>query len=67
MHRGTMMSKHDDKLEQKSPAKPEISALDDNDLQKVTGGDVVLQHEKVTGADAGRASSSDLRISKVID
>ena len=37
------MSKHDDKLEQKSPAKPEIrkgsGALDDQDLEKVTGGD----------------------------
>jgi hypothetical protein len=63
----TMMSKHDEKLEQKSPAKPEINALDDNDLAKVTGGDVVLRHEKVTGADAGRASSSELRISKVMD
>ena len=45
------MSKHDDKLEQKSPAKTEIGVLDDNDLEKVTGGDnaVVLQHEPVTG------------------
>jgi hypothetical protein len=36
------MSKHEDKLEQKSPAKPEIrgsGALDDKDLEKVTGGD----------------------------
>jgi hypothetical protein len=34
------MSKHDEKLEQKSPAKTEISgALDDKDLEKVTGGD----------------------------
>ena len=61
------MGKHDEKLEQKFPAKPEISALDDNDLQKVTGGDVVLQHEKVTGADSGRSNSSELRISKVVD
>jgi hypothetical protein len=45
------MSKHDDNLEQKSPAKSEVSALDDRDLEKVTGGDntVVLQHEPVTG------------------
>jgi hypothetical protein len=45
----TIMS--DDKLEQKSPAKNEIGALDDTDLEKVTGGDaaVVLQHEPVTG------------------
>ena len=46
------MSKHEDKLEQKSPATTEISgALDDTDLEKVTGGDaaVVLQHEPVTG------------------
>ena len=46
------MSKHDDKLEQKSPAKIEISgALDDKDLEQVSGGDstVVLQHEHVTG------------------
>jgi hypothetical protein len=36
----TIMSKHDEKLEQKSPAKTEISgALDDKDLEKVTGGD----------------------------
>ena len=50
-----VMSKHDDKLEQKSPAKPEISALDDTDLEKVTGGDsaVVLQHEPVTGQKKG--------------
>jgi hypothetical protein len=44
------MSKHDEKLAQKSPAKPEISApLDENDLDKVTGGDntAVLQHECV--------------------
>jgi hypothetical protein len=45
------MSKHDETLEQKSPAKTEIDALDDTDLEKVTGGDntVVLQHEPVTG------------------
>ena len=50
------MSKHDEKLEQKLPAKLEISgALDDKDLEKVTGGDktVTLQHEKVTGHDEG--------------
>lgn len=47
------MSKHDEKLQQKSPAKTGVcGALDDKDLEKVTGGDkaVVLQHEKVTGA-----------------
>ena len=36
------MSKHEDKLEQKSAAKTEIKgsgALDDKDLEKVTGGD----------------------------
>lgn len=39
------MSKQDEKLE-----KTEINALDDNDLEKATGGDkVTLQHEKVTG------------------
>jgi hypothetical protein len=45
------MSKYDETLEQKSPAKTEIGALDDTDLEKVTGGDntVVLQHEPVTG------------------
>ena len=38
--RETIMSKHENKLVQKSPAKTEISgALDDNDLGKVTGGD----------------------------
>jgi hypothetical protein len=46
------MSKHQDKLEQKSPAKPEIKngsgALDDQDLEQVTGGD-----KKVTGRDKG--------------
>jgi hypothetical protein len=47
------MSRHDEKLQQKSSAKTEIcGALDDKDLEQVTGGDkaVVLQHEKVTGA-----------------
>ena len=34
------MSNRENKLVQKSPAKTEISgALDDNDLEKVTGGD----------------------------
>jgi hypothetical protein len=37
------MSKHQDKLERTSPATPEIAnsggALDDQDLEKVTGGD----------------------------
>jgi hypothetical protein len=38
--RETIMSKHENKLVQKSRAKTEISgALDDNDLEKVTGGD----------------------------
>ena len=41
--RETSMSKHHNKLQQKSPAKPEIDndcgALDDRDLAKVTGGD----------------------------
>jgi hypothetical protein len=33
------MSKHDEKLEQKSSVKVENSgALDDNDLEKITGG-----------------------------
>jgi hypothetical protein len=40
----TIMSKHDDRLEQKSPAKPEISALDDADLEKVTGGEVTFEY-----------------------
>jgi len=46
------MSKQDKKLEQKSPAKTEISgALDEKDLEKVTGGDkaVTPEHEKATG------------------
>jgi hypothetical protein len=50
--RETLMSKHEEKLERKSPAKPEIrkgsGALDDQDLEKVTGGD-----KKVTGRDKG--------------
>jgi len=34
------MSKHENRLVQKSPAKTEISgALDDNGLEQVTGGD----------------------------
>jgi hypothetical protein len=41
--RETSMSKHQDKLEQKSSAKSEIrkdrGVLDDQDLEKVTGGD----------------------------
>jgi hypothetical protein len=37
----TIMSKHDDRLEQKSPA---ISALDDADLEKVTGGEVTFEY-----------------------
>lgn len=61
------MSKHDDKLEQKSPAKPEIGALDDNDLEKVTGGDnaVVLQHEPVTGAP--KVNMHDITVTKHAD
>jgi hypothetical protein len=47
--RETSMSKHEDKLEQKSPAKPEIrkgsGALDDQDLEKVTGGDKAAPKE----------------------
>jgi hypothetical protein len=39
----TSMSKHQDRLQQKSPAKPEINnecgALNDQDLAMVTGGD----------------------------
>jgi hypothetical protein len=36
----TIMSKHENKVAQKSPAKTEIiGALDDNDIEKVTGGD----------------------------
>ncbi len=51
------MSKHDEKLEQKSPAMTEISgALDDKDLDKVTGGDVALTHEQVTGHATGFAT-----------
>ena len=46
---------------------PEIGALDDTDLEKVTGGDVVLQHEKVTGAEAGRPTVGEITISKVTD
>jgi hypothetical protein len=48
--RKTIMSKHDEKLEQKSPAKPVIKkgsgALDDKDLEKVNGG-VTLNYEKI--------------------
>jgi hypothetical protein len=55
--RETIMSKHDEKLEQKSPAKIEISgALDDKDLEKVSGGDVALTHEHVTGQATGFAT-----------
>jgi hypothetical protein len=44
------MNKHEDKLEQKSPAKPEIrgsGALDDKHLEKVTGGDKASPKETV--------------------
>ena len=45
------MSKHEDKLEHKSPAKAEIKkdsgALDDKDLEKVTGGDKAAPKETV--------------------
>ena len=45
------MSKHDEKLEQKSPAKHVISgALDDKDLETVTGGGKAV---KVTHSDEG--------------
>ena len=43
------MSKHEDKLEQKLPANPEIrkgsGALGDQDLEKVTGGGKVAPKE----------------------
>jgi hypothetical protein len=43
------MSKHQGKLQQKSPAKPEIDndrgALDDQDLARVTGGDKASPQE----------------------
>ena len=39
------MTRHDEKLEQKSPANPEISALDDDDLDKVTGGKETVTFE----------------------
>jgi hypothetical protein len=51
--RETSMSKHQDKLERKSPAKPEIekgsAALDENDLEKVTGGQISIpfRHIKI--------------------
>jgi hypothetical protein len=42
------MSKHDEKLEQKSAVKSEINgALDDKDLEKVTGGDKASPKETV--------------------
>ena len=47
--RETSMSKHQNKLQQKSPAKPEIDndrgALDDQDLARVTGGDKASPQE----------------------
>jgi hypothetical protein len=52
------MSKHQDKLERTSPATPEIAsggALDDRDLEKVTGGD-----KKVTRGDKGVTESLTL-------
>jgi hypothetical protein len=46
-----IMSKHDEKLEHKSPAQHEISgALDDKDIEMVTGGDKTV---KVTHKDEG--------------
>jgi hypothetical protein len=54
--RETIMIKHDEKLEQKSPAKTEISgALDENDLDKVSGGDSTVVHEHVTSQTKGFA------------
>jgi bacteriocin-like protein len=32
-------------------AKITLTEISDKELEKVTGGDIVLQHEKVTGAD----------------
>ena len=59
------MSKHEDKLEQKSAAKTEIKgsgALDDKDLEKVTGGDKASP-KKVTG-DTGVRENLTLSFSK---
>ena len=46
------MSKHHNKLQQKSSAKPEFDndcgALDDRDLAKVTGGDKASPKETIT-------------------
>ena len=57
------MSKHEDKLEQKSPATTEISgALDDKDIEKVTGGDKASP-KRVTG-DTGVHENLSLSFSK---
>jgi hypothetical protein len=57
------MSKHDDdKLEQKSPAKSEVGALDDTDLEKVTGGDSACgtgQHFKTVGLGMRKSAGGD--------
>ncbi len=45
------MSKHQEKLERKSPAKPEIEkgsgALDEKDLEQVTGGQISIPFKKI--------------------
>ena len=57
------MSKHEDKLEQKSLATTEISgALDDKDIEKVTGGDKASP-KRVTG-DTGVHENLSLSFSK---
>jgi hypothetical protein len=49
--RETSMSRHQQKLERKSPAKPEIEkgsgALDENDLDKATGGQVSIPYKEI--------------------
>jgi len=49
--RETSMSKYQEKLERKSAAKPEIEkgrgALDDNDLKKVTGGQMSIPYKQI--------------------
>lgn len=48
------MTKHENKLVQKSPAKTEISgALEDNDLKKVTGGDKASPKETLPRESVG--------------
>jgi hypothetical protein len=47
----TSMSKHQEKLERKSPAKPEIGkgrgALEENDLEQVTGGQISIPFKQI--------------------